>query len=108
MTSVVNKPTQEILAGIIKTDLSNHFPIFMIDNNTKTTNYPNEIKNETRQINDTNISSKCKSMLHETDWMVVVNTYDPNFAYDLFLKQFFPFRTITIKSLDNKRPFKIL
>ena len=37
--------------------------------------------------------------------MVVLNTYDPNFAYDLFLKQFlkiydqcFPFRRITIKS----------
>ena len=76
-----------MLAGIIKTDLSDHFPIFMIDNNTKTTNFPNEIKKETRQINDTNIST-FKSMLHETDWMVVLNTYDPNFAYDLFLKQF--------------------
>ena len=38
-------------------------------------------------MNDTDIS-KLKSMLHETDWMVVLNMYDQNFAYDIFLKQF--------------------
>ena len=44
-------------------------------------------------------------MLHEADWMVVLNTYHPNFAYDLLLKQFlkiydqcFPFKTIQINS----------
>ena len=108
MISIVNKPTrvtkntascidhiytssyltQDILAGIIKTDVSDHFPIFVIDNNTKTTNYPTEIEKEIRQINDINIT-KFKNILHDTDWMVVLNTYDPNFAYDLFFKTIF-------------------
>ena len=64
MMSVINKPTRisknsvscidhiytnsfinhEILAGIMKTDVSDHFPVFIIDKNIKTTNYPDKIE----------------------------------------------------------------
>ena len=121
MMSVINKPTRisknsvscidhiytnsfinhEILAGIMKTDVSDHFPVFIIDKNIKTTNYPDKIEKEIRAINNINII-KFKNILNKTDWMVVLNTQDPNRAYDVFLKQFlkiynecFPSKIIT-------------
>ena len=77
----------KILAGIIKTDLSDHFPVFIVDENIKTTNYPDKIEKEIRTIDNNNII-KFKTILNETDWMIVLNTNDPNLAYDVFMKQF--------------------
>ena len=135
MISIINKPTRvsknsvscidhiytnsfinhKILAGIIKTDLSDHFPVFIVDENIKTTNYTDKIEKEIRTI-DNNNTIKFKTILNETDWMIVLNTNDPNLAYDVFVKQFlkiydkcFPSKKITIKRkslteyLDHKR-----
>ena len=75
MLSVINKPTrvlknsmtcidhiytnsfinQELFSGIIKTDISDHFPVFIVDKNLKTTNYQNTIKKQIRVFNDTSI-----------------------------------------------------
>ena len=66
--SVINKPTrvtkkcascidhiyinsffnQEILSGIIKTDISDHFPIFILDNNINVSTFPDKITKEIR------------------------------------------------------------
>ena len=131
MLSVINKPTRisknsvscidhiytnsfinhEILAGIMKTDVSDHFPVFIIDKNIKTTNYPDKIEKEIRAINNINIM-KFKNILNKMDWMVVLNTQDPNRAYDVFLKQFlkiynecFPSKIITIKRKSLLSPW---
>ena len=98
-------------AGIIKTDISDHFPIFIIDSNTKTTNYPDQIEKEIRQINDKNIT-KFRNILNDTDWEVVLNTHNPNLAYDAFIKQFlkiynqcFPYKKIKIKRKSFLSPW---
>ena len=70
--SVINKPTRvtktsascidhiyinsyfnhDIMSGIIKTDLSDHFPIFIVDNNLKKTNFPDYITKKIRIISE--------------------------------------------------------
>ena len=94
---------QDILAGIIKTDLSDHFPIFIIDNSLKTTNFPDKITKQIRKINKKSIS-EFKTKLLETDWSFVLEISNSDHAYDIFLKQFlkiyntcFPTRTVEIK-----------
>ena len=131
MISVINKPTRvaknsvtcidhiytnsfvnyEILAGIIETDLSDHFPVFIVDKNIKATNYPDKIEKEIRVIDNDSII-KFKTILNETDWMVVLNTHDPNLAYDVFMKQFvkiydkcFPSKKVTIKRKSLLSPW---
>ena len=73
---------QDILSGIIKIDLSDHFPIFIIDNNLK------------------------------TDWSFILDIQDSNQAYNIFLKQFliiynscFPMKTIEIKRKNLLSPW---
>ena len=61
---------QVILSGIIKTDLSDHFPIFIIDNSLKTTNFPDKITNQVRKIHK-NSSSELKTKLLKTVWSFV-------------------------------------
>ena len=116
--SVINKPTritnksvscrsiqihQDIFSGIIKTEISDHFPVFIIDNNIKTTNFPENLTKKIRIINNFTINN-FKEKLSEVDWSLVLNTQDSNNAYDIFLKQFlnihqkcFPMKTITTR-----------
>ena len=69
------------------------------------------MKKEIRAINNINIM-KFKNILNKMDWMVVLNTQDPNRAYDVFLKQFlkiynecFPSKIITIKRKSLLSPW---
>ena len=94
---------QELLSGVIKTDLSDHFPVFIVDKNLKITNYPDSKKKQIRKFNDKSIT-QFKNQLATTDWTIVLETQEPNLAYDTFLKQFlkiyntcFPLTWITIK-----------
>ena len=137
MISVINRPTRvaktsltcidhiytnsfinhDIYSGIIKTDISDHFSVFIVDKNIKDTNYPNKIEKKIRVIDnnsimkfktilnetdwsivlnthdpnlviDNNSIMKFKTILNETDWLIVLNTHDPNLAYDVFMRQF--------------------
>ena len=48
-----------------------------------------KLKKEIRTIDNNNSYYKnIKLILNETDWMIVLNTNDPNLAYDVFMKQF--------------------
>ena len=131
MLSVINKPTrisknsmtcidhiytnsfinQELLTGIIKTDISDHFPVFIIDKNLEATNYPDSITKQIRIFNEKNLRH-FKSSLASTDWSIVLETHDPNLSYSVFLKQFikiyhacFPLKTITIKRKQLLSPW---
>ena len=102
---------QDILSGIIKTDLSDHFPIFIIDNSLKTTNFPDKITKQIRKINKKSIS-EFKTKLLETDWSFVLEISNSDHAYDIFLKQFlkmyntcFPTRTVEIKRKNLLSPW---
>ena len=44
--------TENISIGIIKNDISDHFPIYIVDNNSSTTRFPNKIVKYIRKINN--------------------------------------------------------
>ena len=131
LISLINKPTrvskhsmtcidhiytnsfinQDLTTGIIKTDISDHFPVFVIDKNMSSTNYPDMIVKKIRPFNEKNLHD-FKNNLNMTDWSLVLETEDPNQAYSVFLKQFlkiynksFPTKSITIKRKQMLSPW---
>ena len=131
MISVINKPTrvtkksascidhiyvnfffnQNILSGIIKHDVSDHFPIFILDNDTNLSTFPEKTTKKIRIFSDSNIS-QFKETLSTTDWSPVISLENQNHAYDNFLKMFknaydthFPLKTIEIKRKDFLSPW---
>ena len=131
MLSVINKPirvtkrsmtcidhiytnsfvNQELFTGIIKTDISDHFPIFIIDKNLEITSYPDSITKQIRVFNDRN-TKNFKDNLNLTDWSIILETDDPNLSYTAFLKRFlkiyeesFPLKTIKIKRKQLLSPW---
>ena len=100
-----------IQIGIVKSDVSDHFPIFMIST-TRIINTPT--KEEfvfRRKINDHSIKL-FKNSLKNRNWEDITNTSDPNEVYDKFLKTFssmyeiyFPISKIKIKSKNLLSPW---
>ena len=131
LISLINKPTRitkssitcidhiytnsyinhDITAGIVKTDISDHFPIFIVDNNTKTTPFPEQITKKVRIMMDSNILA-FKKKLSKTDWSLVLSTNNPDMAYNIFLRtlmhiydEYFPLQEITIKRKSLLSPW---
>ena len=103
--------TEELLSGIIKSDISDHFPVFIVDHNLKTTNYPDDIKKQIRVFNNKTINY-FNNKLAETDWSIIIQTKDPNLSYDAFLKLYlsiyntcFPLKNIIIKRKSLLSPW---
>ena len=99
------------MSGIVKTDLSDHFPVFIVDRNANITNYPDNIKKQIRTFNDKNII-EFKNQLAQTDWSFVIETEEPNLAYETFIKLYlkiyntcFPLRWITVKRKSFLSPW---
>ena len=46
---------QDMSAGIIKTDISNHFPIFIVDNDSNLTAFPRKLTKTIIIINDSRL-----------------------------------------------------
>ena len=44
---------QDISSGIIKTDISDHLPVFIMDNDIKLSSFPNKVKKQIILINST-------------------------------------------------------
>ena len=106
LLSVINRPTRitkrstscidhiyinsfintNLFSGIIETDISDHFPVFLVDNDTNTTNFPDTITKWIRVVND-KTKNKFKLKLSEMDWSLVTNTSNADAAYEVFLKQ---------------------
>ena len=98
------------LTGIVKTDISDHFPVFLVaETDVKKPQKSNFIFK--RHINDINLI-KFKDALLTVNWVNVFKNADPNIAYDEFLKIFlshynsiFPMKKIQIKSKNLASPW---
>ena len=124
MIPIINKPTRvtnksataidnifinslynnSLETGIIKTDISDHFPIFMAINNFDLSNYPSKLSFSKRIINDKSVT-EFKNELANTNWNDVTKTTCPNESYNNFLKEFsriyekhFPVKEVTLKT----------
>ena len=91
--------------GIIKIDISDHFPIFLISNEKISENAKN-ITIHKRVINEQSILY-FKEILHEVDWTHLYTLCNPNQAYNYFLRIFggiydhaFPVNKMKIKAKD--------
>ena len=131
LLSVVNRPTRvtkhnascidhiytnsyintDVFSGIIETDISDHFPVFLIDNDTNTTNFPDTVTKRIRVISN-KTKHKFKVKVSEMDWNLVTSTNNADAAYEVFLKQFiklyddcFPLKTIDIKKKSILSPW---
>ena len=109
---------QENLTGILKTDISDHFPIFTISVKHRLDSSDKKITIRKRIINADSIQ-EFRDILSEVDWENLYSTSNRNDAYEYFLKVFsgiydlaFPLKTFSVKrkakSLDDQRPFKIV
>ena len=86
-----------IFTGIYYTDISDHFPIFYIDNNAKAKQ--KEIF-FTRRIYSQNNMEKFKNAMDSIDWSSILSSEDPQMAYSMFsnnftekYEQYFPLKT---------------
>ena len=78
----------KIDSGIIKTDISDHFPIFIVSNDCD--NEIQEDKYKTifkREFNNTSII-EFRNLLLQVDWQLLKKCKDADSAYDLFLRFF--------------------
>ena len=98
-------------AGIIKTDLTDHFPIFCIVDKIAE-KQPIKQKINTRKFTN---DAKCyfnSLLLNETDWNLLYDSTDINCAYELFEKLFknaydkaFPVEEKTVSPIKSKSPW---
>ena len=98
------------ITGIVKTDISDHFPVFSIAEKkvSKIQKTDFVIK---REINNDNLEN-FNDALTKVDWSKVFHSSDPNKAYDEFLNIFtslydiyFPIKKIKIKSKNLASPW---
>ena len=101
---------QENLTGILKTDISDHFPIFNISMKHGLDSNDKKVTIKKRIINADSIQ-EFRDILSEVNWGNLYSISNPNDAYEYFLKVFsgiydlaFPLKTISVK----KKLFKIL
>ena len=97
------------LAGILYTDISDHLPLFAVNEAQSAHNCPSHFS--FRPINNASISSFVDQLSIES-WSNVLSNQDPNLAYDSFLSIFkdhydtaFPLTTRKTRN-SNNRPFK--
>ncbi|XP_065665545.1 uncharacterized protein LOC136086971 [Hydra vulgaris] len=107
-----NHLNNSLYTGIIKTDLSDHFPTFLVTNNILFNSILSQSIIFRRQINE-NSEKKFQNLLKDNvDWNLVLQSHDVNNAYDLFLNQFckqydkaFPEKKITVKTKTVLTPW---
>ena len=116
ITDIIFK--NKITSGIIKTDITDHFPIFTILEKYNK-NPPEKSKIMKRDFTEENIHT-FEFLLKNIDWNRFLPLDSPNLAYDNFLKNFsdlydiaFPNKEIEIKTkhlknaVNNERSTKI-
>ena len=101
---------QDLQNGIIKLEISDHFPIFTILN-SKIHNQCLKTKISTRAINEVFVEH-FKNILSSTDWNDVLGKTIANKSYDQFIKKFsliydgcFPIKVIEIKTKNLLTPW---
>ena len=89
--------------GILKTDVSDHFPIFIIIKNKQVIKTTENTTITTRDISKNNLN-KLNNALYNENWSDVLNSNDTNFSFNSFLTTYLkhfnqncPNKTKTIK-----------
>ena len=102
---------QENLTGILKTDISDHFPIFTISVKHRLDSSDKKITIRKRIINADSIQ-EFKDILSEVVWGNLYSISNPNDAYEYFLKVFsviydlaFPLKTFPVKRKTLQNPW---
>ena len=130
MVPVLNKPTRvtkntataidhiitnqllhrTINTGIIKLDISNHFPIFLIAETEKRIT-PEEKVQMTKRLTNNKTKTKLKNALQEMTWDDIISSKQIDFAYAIFLNKFTSLYDkvsekymVTVKSKTRKNP----
>ena len=130
MVPVLNKPTRvtkntataidhlitnqllhrTINTGIIKLDISNHFPIFLIAETEKRIT-PEEKVQMTKRLTNKKTKAKLKNALQEMTWDDIISSKQIDFAYAIFLNKFTSLYDkvsekymVTVKSKTRKNP----
>ena len=130
MVPVLNKPTRvtkntataidhiitnqllhrTINTGIIKLDISNHFPIFLIAETEKRIT-PEEKVQMTKRLTNNKTKTKLKNALQEMTWDDIISSKQIDFAYAVFLNKFTSLYDkvsekymVTVKSKTRKNP----
>jgi hypothetical protein len=71
-------------SGIIKTDITDHFPIFLISNNITDNHSALKSSIQMRQINENSLLHFRNLLSEKIDWNLIVQSQDANKAYDFF------------------------
>ena len=74
-----------IFTGIYYTDISDHFPIFYIDNNAKA---KQKERFFTKRIYSQNNLEQFKNAMDSNDWSNILSSEDPQMAYSMFSNNF--------------------
>ena len=97
------------ITGILPTDITDHFPVFHLVNHHIAEKQQPEQHRTYRVLNEESIS-KCTSILEHTCWDSVMNSAEPQTAYNNFIEIFDKIinDNIPLKNskLDNKRDQK--
>ena len=103
--------SSNLKTGIIKTDISDHFPIFLVSDTPDVSTYPLTTTIFKRYINDKSIK-QFNLLLKEVNWNIVLKKKCPNKAYESFLETFlclyekaFPKIKINIKTKSLLSPW---
>ena len=103
--------SSNLKTGIIKTDISDHFPIFLVSDTPDVSTYPLTTTIFKRYINDKSIK-QFNLLLKEVNWNIVLKKKCPNKAYQSFLETFlclyekaFPKIKINIKTKSLLSPW---
>ena len=102
---------QENLTGILKTDISDHFPIFTISVKHRLDSSDKKVTIIKRIINADSIQ-EFRDILSEVDWENLYSITNPNDTYEYFLKVFsgiydlaFPLKTFSVKKKTLQNPW---
>ena len=102
---------QENLTDILKTDISDHFPISTISVKHRLDSSDKKVTIRNRIINAKSIQ-EFRYILSEVDWENLYSTSNPNDAYEYFLKVFsgiydlaFPLKTFSVKRKTLQNPW---
>ena len=104
-SDLLNKDT---IAGIFYTDITDHFPVFMVDYSTNIRSPPEYIRS--RRITPENLAA-FQGALRAHDWSAVTSCTDPQQAYTVFHSEFcsiysdiFPVKNIKL-GYRTKKPW---
>ena len=102
---------EENLIGILKTDFSDHFPIFTISVKHRLDSSNKKVTIRKRIIKADSIQ-EFGDILSEVDWENLYSISNPNDAYEYFLKVFsgicdlaFPLKTFSVKRKTLQNPW---